>query len=368
MELGVVLCYRAEKPRSERTLPMEPLLVTVSVPVAPRDGMDADALRAYADALVRDVEAAAAEMGGYEVRAVRVVGECPQLMAAADLGRVLHALRGRFAVAAGCEVVVDAMPGRLTADDLGAYRDAGVTSLAIDVRTTQGREAKRLDRACDVGDGLATVLLLQREGFESYGVRIGCGFAEQTEDSFRRTLNDAFFMEPDFVFVRREQAVGRPAPSDDALVAMRAYADRFLRGYGYAPQVAGLYAKPAKAPVFDRMACEGAATLGVGLGSESCYEGLLYRTTPDLERYLAHAGDLEETCQVAGVLDPADQDRRRVAGLLHLPDGMARREAPSCLLPALDRMAAAGTLELVDDRYRMTPRSVALGMEPVDLW
>ena len=71
---------------------------------------------------------------------------------------------------------------------------------------------------------------------------------------------------------------------------------------------------------------------------------------------------------MAGVLDPADQDRRRVAGLLRLPDGMARREAPSCLLPALDRMAAAGTLELVDDRYRMTPRAVALGVEPVDLW
>ena len=331
MELGVVLCYRAEKPRSERTLPMEPLLVTVSVPVAPRAGMDADALHAYAGALVRDVEAAAPEMGGYEVRAVRVVGECPQVMAAADLGRVLHALRDRFAVAAGCEVVVDAMPGRLTADDLGAYRDAGVTSLAIDVRTTQGREAKRLDRACDVGDGLATVLLLQREGFESYGVRIGCGFAEQTEDSFRRTLNDAFFMEPDFVFVRREQAVGRPAPSDDALVAMRVYADRFLRGYGYEPQVAGLYAKPAKAPVFDRMACEGAATLGVGLGSESCYEGF-YRTTPDLERYLAHAGDLEETCQVAGVLDPPTRTAVGSRGFCTCRTGWrgGRRRAACC--------------------------------------
>lgn len=347
---------------------MDPLLVTVSIPFAPRGALAADALHAYAGALVRDVEAAAAEMGGYEVRAIRMAGECPQLMAAADLSRVLDALRGRFAVAAGCEVAVDVMPGRLTAADLAAYRDAGVTSLAIDVRTTQGREAKRLDRACDVGDGLATVLLLQREGFESYGVRIGCGFAEQTEDSFRRTLNDVFFMEPDFVFVRRERAVGRPAPSDDALVAMRAYADRFLRGYGYAPQVADLYAKPAKAPVFDRMACGGTATLGVGLGSESCYEGLLYRTTPDLERYLAYGGELEETCEVGGALDLADQDRRRVAGLLRLPDGMARWDVPSFLLPALDRMVAAGTLELVDDRYRMTPRAVALGIEPVDLW
>ena len=347
---------------------MDPLLVTFLAPFAPRAGMDADVLRAYADALVRDIEAAASEMGGYEVRAVRVAGECPQLMAAADLGRVLGALRDRFAVAADCEVVVDAMPGRLVADDLAAYRDAGVTSLAIDVRTTQGREAKRLDRACDVGDGLATVLLLQREGFESYGVRIGCGFAEQTEDSFRRTLNDVFFMEPDYVFVRCERAVGRTAPGDDALMAMRAYGDRFLHGYGYAPQVVGLYAKPAKAPVFDRMACEGAATLGFGLGSESCYEGLLCRTTSDLERYLAHAGDLRETCEVAGALDPADQERRRLAGLLHLPDGTARQEAPSFLLPALDRMTAAGTLELVDGRHRMTPRAAALGIEPVDLW
>ena len=346
---------------------MEPLLVTFSVPFAPRAGMGSDMLRAYVGALVRDVEAAAPEMGGYEVRAIRVTGECPQLVAA-ELARVLDALRGRFAVAVGCEVAVDVMPGRLTADGLSAYRDAGVTSLAVDVRTTQGREAKRLDRACDVGDGLATVLLLQREGFESYGVRIGCGLVEQTPDSFRRTLNDVFFMEPDYVFVRRERTEARPAPSDDDLLAMRAYADRFLRGYGYAPQVVGLYAKPAKAPVFDRVACGGAASLGFGLGSESCYEGFFYRTTSDLGRYLAHAGDLQEACEVAGALEAADVDRRWVAGRLCLPDGMARREVPSFLLPAIERMAAAGALELVDDRYRMTPRAVALGMEPVDRW
>ncbi len=347
---------------------MEPLLVTVSIPFAPRGGLTPGQSRAYADALVRDIEAAAPEMGSCEVRAVRVTGECPQLMAAADLRCVLQSLRDRFAVVPGCEVIVDVMPGRLTADDLGVYRDAGVTALCLDVRTTQGREAKRLDRACDVGDGLATVLLLQREGFESYGVRIGRGFAEQTEDSFRRTLNDVFFMEPDFVFVDRVAAVGRPAPSDDALVAMGAYGDRFLRGYGYVPQTVRLYAKPAKAPVFDRMACEGAAALGFGLGSESCYEGLLYRTTSDLERYLAYAGDVQETCELAGMLEPDDGDRRRVAGLLHLPQGVGAHEAPSFLLPALGRMVAAGTLELVDGRYRMSPRAVALGIEPVDLW
>ncbi len=162
---------------------MKPLLATVSVPFAPRGGLTSEQSRAYADALVCDIEAAAPEMSSYEVQAVRVVGECPQLMAAADLGRVLHALEGCFAVAADREVVVDVMPGRLTAGDLSLYRDAGVTALCLDVRTTQGREAKRLDRACDVGDSLATVLLLQREGFESYGVRLGCGFAEQTEDS-----------------------------------------------------------------------------------------------------------------------------------------------------------------------------------------
>ncbi len=149
---------------------------------------------------------------------------------------------------------------------------------------------------------------------------------------------------------------------------MRAYGDRFLRGYGYEPQTRELYAKPVKAPIFDRLACEGADVLGLGLGSETCYEGFFYRTTSDLECYLSHAGDLQETCEIAGVLEPADLDRRRVAGLLHLPKGLGAGEAPSFLLPALDRMVTAGTLELVDGRYRMSPRAVALGIEPVDLW
>ena len=39
---------------------MDPLLVTVSIPFAPRGALAADALHAYADVMVRDIEAAAA--------------------------------------------------------------------------------------------------------------------------------------------------------------------------------------------------------------------------------------------------------------------------------------------------------------------
>lgn len=345
---------------------MEPLIVTVAVPFAPRGGFSAEQSGAYADALIRDLEAAAPEMGAYEIQAVRVAGPCPQLLEAIDLVRVLDALHGRFAIAPTCEVAVEVMPGRLTPEALALYQKAGVTALAIDVVTTQGREAKLLDRPCDVGDGLATVLMLQREGFEAYGVRVAWGLPAQTPDSFRCTLNDVFFMEPDFVFVGPRRIAG--ASGDDDLLAMEAYARRFLRGYAYESRVTGLYAKSSKTPLFDRLACEGAAVLGLGLGSETCYEGFFYRATPDLECYLSHAGDLEQTCVVAGALETADLDRRRVAGLLRRTEGLGAGEVPSFLLPALDRMVAVGTLELVDGRYRMSPRAVALGIEPVNLW
>ena len=349
---------------------MEPLIVAVAVPFVPRGGFSVERSCAYADALIRDVEAAAPEMGAYEVQAVRVAGPCPQLLEAADLARVLDVLRSRLNTAPACEVSVEVMPGRLTSEALAAYREAGVTALVLDVETTQGREAKLLDRPCDVGDSLATVLMLQGEGFESYGARVAWGLPAQTPDSFRRTLNDVFFMEPDFVFAGPGRVAGaaEPTPSDSDRVAMEAHMRRFLRGYGYEPQVAGLYAKAGRGLRFDHLACEGVATLGLGLGSETCYEGFLYRTTSDLERYLAHAGDLEETCEIAGTLEPADLDRRRVAGLLRRAEGLGATEAPSFLLSPLDRMTAAGTLELAGGRYRMTPRALALGIEPVDLW
>lgn len=261
---------------------MEPLLVTVSIPFALRRyegcapgtvfGAAPAELSAYADGLVREIEATASEMDAYEVQAVRVVGEMPQLMPAADLARVLGALRDGFAVAPDCEIAVDVAPGRLSADALASYRAAGVTSLVLDVRTTQGREAKLLDRGCDAGDALATVLMLQREGFERYGVVVQYGMRGQTQASFRQALADVFFMQPDFV--RLDLALcacpsDAPGPQGlpDGLAAMRAYGERFLRGYGYGPCGANLFARPGHGMRAAELARSGARAIGFGLGA-----------------------------------------------------------------------------------------------------
>ena len=126
---------------------MNELHVDLSFPYCPRRCDYCDSLVAtgrvadferYADALVRELRAAAPEARGRIVMSVRFSGGSPVLMPPKALARVMDELRNAFEVAPDADAALQATCAGLSFDALGHYRKAGITFLELGQETFDG--------------------------------------------------------------------------------------------------------------------------------------------------------------------------------------------------------------------------------------
>ena len=90
---------------------------------------------AYTDAVCREVRAQAAFFGARRVNTVFFGGGTPTLMTGAQIRRIMDTLRACFDLASDAEVTMEGNPGTLSAENLAAYREAGVNRLSLGVQS-----------------------------------------------------------------------------------------------------------------------------------------------------------------------------------------------------------------------------------------
>ena len=111
-------------------------------------------LTGYAATAEAEVALAARVLDDAGVRARRVVtvffgGGTPTVLAPADLAAVLGAVRDTWGLADGAEVTVEANPDSVTADDLAALADAGVTRVSFGMQSAVPHVLATLERTHD---------------------------------------------------------------------------------------------------------------------------------------------------------------------------------------------------------------------------
>src|SRR5207237_3775193 len=87
----------------------------------------------YTDAVLRELRVRAAEFPGREAISIYFGGGTPSLWDPPQLGRVLREIRSLWSVRAGAEVTLEANPGTTDEERFAAFRELGVTRLAIGV-------------------------------------------------------------------------------------------------------------------------------------------------------------------------------------------------------------------------------------------
>lgn len=100
--------------------------------------------RAYADAVVREIETRRAELGPGPIRSIFLGGGTPSLWAPAELGRVLAAIRDAWGEAP--EVTVECNPGSTSFDSARALLDVGVNRLSVGVQALDAERLRFLGR------------------------------------------------------------------------------------------------------------------------------------------------------------------------------------------------------------------------------
>lgn len=199
----------------------------------------------YAVTVEREVELARGVLG--QERPFETVffgGGTPTQLPAADLVRVLAALRDRVGLAPGAEVTTEANPDSVTPASLAALREGGFTRISFGVQSAVPHVLRVLDRTHDPLRVPDAVRWAREAGFEQVSVDLIYGTPGESVDDWRRTLEHAVSLEPDHVsayalIVEQGTALARrvargevPAPDDDDLADKYVLADEAFEAAG----------------------------------------------------------------------------------------------------------------------------------------
>jgi putative oxygen-independent coproporphyrinogen III oxidase len=213
----------------------------------PSGGGAAERIERYVDAAVGEIRTAAGVLGGTQPSLTSVFfgGGTPTMLSAAQLGRVLDAVRESFEVRDDLEVTVESNPDGLRPDQLAGLRDVGVTRMSFGMQSIRRRVLELLDRTHDPERALAAVAEARSVGFDHVSLDLIYGTPGETAEDWAATLDAVVSTDVDHVsayslgieagtkLAARVRRGELPNPDDDVAADRYLEADGVLGGAGF---------------------------------------------------------------------------------------------------------------------------------------
>lgn len=155
----------------------------------------------YADTVVDEIRLARKVLGDdpRPVETVFVGGGTPTLLPAADLARMLAAIREEFGLAPGAEITTEANPESVDPRYLAELRAGGFNRVSFGMQSARQHVLKILDRTHTPGRPEACVAEARAAGFDHVNLDLIYGTPGETDDDWRASLDAALGAGPDHI-------------------------------------------------------------------------------------------------------------------------------------------------------------------------
>ncbi|MFF3762865.1 radical SAM family heme chaperone HemW [Streptomyces sp. NPDC001922] len=155
----------------------------------------------YAETVAEEIRLARKVLGDdpRPVETVFVGGGTPTLLAAADLGRMLAAVREEFGLADGAEITTEANPESVDPRYLEELRAAGFNRVSFGMQSARQHVLQVLDRTHTPGRPEACVAEARAAGFDHVNLDLIYGTPGESDDDWRASLDAAVQAGPDHV-------------------------------------------------------------------------------------------------------------------------------------------------------------------------
>ncbi|MBB1251989.1 radical SAM family heme chaperone HemW [Streptomyces alkaliterrae] len=155
----------------------------------------------YADTLIDEIRLARKVLGEdpRPVESVFVGGGTPTLLPAADLGRMLAAIRAEFPLADDAEITTEANPDSVDPRYLAQLRAAGFNRVSFGMQSARQHVLRVLDRTHTPGRPEACVAEARAAGFDHVNLDLIYGTPGESDDDWRASLTAAVEAGPDHV-------------------------------------------------------------------------------------------------------------------------------------------------------------------------
>ncbi|PJJ01887.1 oxygen-independent coproporphyrinogen-3 oxidase [Streptomyces sp. 2333.5] len=201
----------------------------------------------YADTVVDEIRLARKVLGDdpRPVETVFVGGGTPTLLPAADLARMLAAIREEFGLAPGAEITTEANPESVDPRYLAELRAGGFNRVSFGMQSARQHVLKILDRTHTPGRPEACVAEARAAGFEHVNLDLIYGTPGETDDDWRASLDAALGAGPDHIsayaliveegtqLARRIRRGEVPMTDDDVHADRYLLAEEALTGAGF---------------------------------------------------------------------------------------------------------------------------------------
>ena len=156
-------------------------------------------IRAYTDALIREIRARGENHKDYRVRTVFLGGGTPSVLSGGDAARIFRALKKSFDIAENPEITLEVNPGTVTEEKTAAWKNAGINRISIGLQSVNDRELKMLGRIHTFREFLNTWKLVRRAGFNNVSIDLISAIPGQTVQSWERTLRTVAELGPEHI-------------------------------------------------------------------------------------------------------------------------------------------------------------------------
>ena len=281
-------------------------------------------------------------------------GGTPTLLPAAALASVLAAIE----LAPDAEVTVEANPESVDLEKLRALREAGFTRVSIGMQSGAAHVLEVLERAHSPGRAVQAAAWAREAGFEHVSLDLIYGTQGESDDDWRRTVDEALSAAPDHVsayglllepgtrMTARVRAGRLPALDEEAMARRYEFADVAFEAAGlrnYELCNWGVHCRHNLGYL------RSDDWIGIGPGAHSHVDGTRWWNVKHPARWAerVEAG----TLAVAGREVLSDSARRveRVMLGLRMAEGLPAEELAGAE-PLLER----GLLRRAGDRYALT--------------
>jgi putative oxygen-independent coproporphyrinogen III oxidase len=153
----------------------------------------------YIDALIADLDIAAADTSARVVETIFFGGGTPSLFAPDQLERLLNAVRTRLTLADNAEITLEANPGAVEHAAFTDYRAAGINRLSLGVQSLDDVKLKALGRIHSAADARSAFAQARAAGFDNINLDFMYALPEQSLAEAMTDVEQALELQPEHI-------------------------------------------------------------------------------------------------------------------------------------------------------------------------
>ena len=296
---------------------------------------DAPPRERYLDALLRDLAAEAARAGGRPLVTIFIGGGTPSLFSGAEIGRLLDAVAGRFALGEALEVTLEANPGTVERDGFRSYRTAGVNRISLGAQSFSDTSLAALGRIHVAADTRRAYAEARRAGIDNVNVDLMFALPRQDTAGALADVDAALALAPEHLSHyqltlepnTRFFADPPPLPDSDLAWEMQERCHERLAAAGYRHYEVSAFARSRRECRHNLNYWEFGDYLGVGAGAHGKLtdgDGTVRRTIkPASPRAYMDSALAARTADPGQVVAGADLAFEYLLNALRLVDGFS---------------------------------------------